>query len=175
MPAVQVDTYAQFINEARSYVAEMQKSKTERDRARLWLMLLLIETESQAILWRHRYDSWDKLLRAEKLASVGIYSRFLQGHRLLGDLLVRRLGVAVTIAIVNVTPKVRPQVIEDVKRWLRKNPRATTEETIYQVRKIVRQLDATKMTQTRLVAYVRLLQTKLRENGIRVPSPPNLA
>lgn len=175
MPALAQDLFQNFVNEARGYVASMQQNKEEHDRSRLRLMLLLVEMERQNILWRHRYSNWEALLAAEKFCSKAIFWKFAAGHRTLGDLMVRRIGVAATISLMSVSCRVRDQVIEDFKKWLRQQPTAGPGEALMYIRKTSRVADTTKMTRTRLLAYVNILQAKLRAHGIRVPPAPNLS
>lgn len=159
----------QFLREARGFLRECQDYREKEQTLRLKLMLLLVETHSRPMLWAHRYPSWDHLIRAERFCSLSTYRFFALGTRLLGSHLVQRLGVAGTIALAKVPASNRLAAIREVRQWAANNPQATSDEAVYQIRRIACQ---GRLTRNQLLAYISRLKRVLQMNGIPIPDPP---
>lgn len=154
-----------FLKKAKTLRRSAAKNAQKSNEQRLELMLLLLDVERQRAIWQGEYETWDDLLRAEKLASPTHFLLFKSAVKNFGAKGVSTIGVSAAIAA-SQTGK-HKQVIFD-ETAARAKEGATFQALSKFVRRRHRELSP-QPTRGALVNYVSVLRQKLLDLGIKPP------
>lgn len=140
-------------------------------------MQLLLDLKPQRLLWSKYYSTWRALLAGENFCTPSRFDLFQRGASQLTRLEVKAFGVSAVVGLGKLPPKNRALVIEKVRKWSRgfKQPLShkAYQTFILEQRSLLGAgHEQNYPSAARLMKYIRSLEAKLKEHGIRLPAKP---
>lgn len=159
-------TLEKILSEARTLREATLHHAQESGKHRLKLMFLLLDLERRTVLWSSKYESWEELLRQEKLCAITSFSHFKTAKRLFGSEMVKSIGVSAAVTLAQAHSSIRFDLAkfarEEVKRGV---PVPRLSKAICAQAKKLRPAP----TRGELVSYIEQLKKRLSDLGIKAP------
>ncbi len=168
---------ADFIDQARQLSASLKDNTKDRKKAELELLCLLLDVQPQRLVWSKYNTSWTNLLKQEGFCTDVKFNDFRRGHDFLSRQDAQKFGPSVLVNLGKIKEVQRRTILQNLRQWDAdfKQRRSWSEyETFIREQRVL--IGAGNSinypSPARMMKYIKVLEAKLKKNGIRLPKKP---